>query len=62
MIKLDLEKYNYELPDERIARFPVEPRDSSKLLIYKDLQISEDVFNKVNNHLPDNRSQFMSIF
>ncbi len=54
MIKLDLEKYNYELPDERIARFPVEPRDSSKLLIYKDLQISEDVFNKVNNHLPDN--------
>lgn len=54
MIKLDLEKYNYELPDERIARFPVEPRDSSKLLIYKDLQISEDVFNKVNNHLPEN--------
>jgi S-adenosylmethionine:tRNA ribosyltransferase-isomerase len=54
MIELDLEKYNYELPDERIARFPVEPRDSSKLLIYKDLQLSEDVFNKINNHLPEN--------
>lgn len=54
MIELDLKKYNYELPDERIARFPLEPRDSSKLLIYKDLQISEDVFNKVNNHLPKN--------
>jgi len=54
MIELDLEKYNYELSDERIGRFPVEPRDSSKLLIYKDLQISEDVFNKVNNHLPKN--------
>jgi S-adenosylmethionine:tRNA ribosyltransferase-isomerase len=54
MIELDLEKYNYELSDERIGRFPVEPRDSSKLLIYKDLQISEDVFNKVNNHLPEN--------
>jgi S-adenosylmethionine:tRNA ribosyltransferase-isomerase len=54
MIELDLEKYNYELPDDRIARFPVEPRDSSKLLIFKDLQISEDVFNKVNNHLPKN--------
>jgi S-adenosylmethionine:tRNA ribosyltransferase-isomerase len=54
MIELDLEKYNYELPDDRIARFPVEPRDSSKLLIFKDLQISEDVFNKVKNHLPKN--------
>ncbi len=54
MIELDLEKYNYELPDKRIARFPVEPRDSSKLLIYKDLQLSEDVFNKVNYHLPEN--------
>jgi len=54
MIELDLGKYNYELSDERIARFPVEPRDSSKILIYKDLQLSEDVFNKVNNHLPEN--------
>lgn len=54
MIELDLEKYNYELPDERIARFPVEPRDSSKLLLYKDLQISEDVFYNLKNHLPEN--------
>jgi S-adenosylmethionine:tRNA ribosyltransferase-isomerase len=54
MIEIDLEKYNYELPDERIARFPVEPRDSSKLLIYKGLQISEDVFTNVKNHLPKN--------
>ena len=54
MIELDLDKYNYQLSDERIARFPVEPRDSSKILIYKDLQLSEDVFNKVNNHLPEN--------
>ncbi|MFN3489581.1 MAG: S-adenosylmethionine:tRNA ribosyltransferase-isomerase, partial [Emticicia sp.] len=54
MIELDLEKYNYELPDERIARFPVEPRDSSKLLLYKDLQISEDIFYNLKNHLPEN--------
>ena len=51
---IDLEKYNYQLPDERIARFPVEPRDSSKLLIYKDLSISEDVFSTMKNHLPEN--------
>lgn len=54
MIEIDLEKYNYELPDERIARFPVEPRDSSKLLLYNGLQISEDVFTNVKNHLPKN--------
>lgn len=54
MIEIDLKKYNYELPDERIARFPVEPRDSSKLLLYRNLQISEDVFYNLKNHLPEN--------
>lgn len=54
MINIDLEKYNYQLPDDRIARFPVEPRHSSKLLIYKDLHISEDVFSTIKNHLPEN--------
>ncbi len=54
MIELDLKKYNYELPDERIARFPVEPRDSSKLLLYRDLQVSKDVFYNLKNHLPEN--------
>ncbi len=51
---IDLEKYNYQLPDERIARFPVEPRDSSKLLIYKNLTIVEEVFSTIKNHLPEN--------
>ncbi len=54
MLEINLEKYNYELPDERIARFPVEPRDSSKLLIYKDLQISEAVFSNLENYLSEN--------
>ena len=53
MLEINLEKFNYQLPDERIARFPVEPRDSSKLLIYKDLQISETVFSNLENHLPE---------
>ena len=30
-----IEDYNYELPDERIAKFPLERRDQSKLLLYK---------------------------
>ncbi|UTA67513.1 S-adenosylmethionine:tRNA ribosyltransferase-isomerase [Emticicia sp. 21SJ11W-3] len=52
MITLDLDKYTYHLPDERIARFPVEPRDVSKLLVYKDSLISEDRFYNLAAHLP----------
>ena len=40
--------YNYELPDERIAKFPLKERDHSKLLIYRHGEVSEDVFY----HLP----------
>lgn len=52
MINLDLEKYTYHLPDERIARFPVEPRDVSKLLVYQQSEISEDRFYNLVKHLP----------
>lgn len=52
MITLDLEKYTYHLPDERIARFPVEPRDTSKLLVYKNTDIKEDRFYKLVDYLP----------
>ncbi|MFD2520877.1 S-adenosylmethionine:tRNA ribosyltransferase-isomerase [Emticicia soli] len=52
MITLDLEKYTYHLPDERIARFPVEPRDTSKLLVYKNETIKEDRFYRLVEHLP----------
>ncbi len=52
MINLDLEKYTYHLPDERIARFPVEPRDVSKLLVYQQSAISEDRFYNLVKHLP----------
>ena len=52
MINLDLDKYTYHLPDERIARFPVEPRDVSKLLVYKQSEIDEDRFYNLVGHLP----------
>ena len=41
--------YNYPLPDERIAKFPLPERDHSKLLIYRHGQVSESRFT----HLPD---------
>ncbi|WP_337041468.1 S-adenosylmethionine:tRNA ribosyltransferase-isomerase [Emticicia sp. 17c] len=52
MTEIDLEKYTYHLPDERIARFPVEPRDVSKLLVYKQSEIKEDKFYRLVGYLP----------
>lgn len=44
--------YNYTLPDERIAKFPLAQRDESKLLVYQDGHISEDSFCRLTHHLP----------
>lgn len=44
--------YNYSLPDERIAKFPLKKRDHSKLLLYKYGKVSEDIFRNITDHLP----------
>ena len=44
--------YNYDLPDERIAKFPLAERDASKLLIYNQGEVSEDVFSSLPKYLP----------
>lgn len=44
--------YNYDLPDERIAKYPKAVRDESNLLLYRGGQISEDVFYNLPNYLP----------
>lgn len=44
--------YNYTLPDERIAKYPVAERDHSKLLVYQHGTISEDHFYHLPNYLP----------
>lgn len=59
MPPLYIQNYAYNLPDERIAKFPVSPRDTSKLLIYNKKQISEDVFSNLADHLP---SEAMLVF
>ena len=46
--------YNYPLPDERIAKYPVAERDHSKLLIYNKGVVGEDVFYNIPNYLPSN--------
>ncbi len=49
---LHIEDYNYDLPNERIAKYPLERRDSSKLLRYEDGNVSESVFRDIPSLLP----------
>ncbi|HOU69518.1 MAG TPA: S-adenosylmethionine:tRNA ribosyltransferase-isomerase [Paludibacteraceae bacterium] len=51
--KKSIEEYNYALPDERIARFPLEKRDESKLLLYENGSISHTVFKNIADYLPE---------
>ena len=44
--------YNYPLPDERIAKFPMSQRDHSKLLVYRQGEVGEDLFYNLPNYLP----------
>lgn len=50
--KIRIADYNYPLPDNRIAKFPLPQRDSSKLLIYNKGVVTEDVFTSLPNYLP----------
>lgn len=47
-----IKDYDYDLPDSRIAKFPVANRDHSKLLVYNKGTVSEDVFYNIKNYLP----------
>ncbi len=48
---INIDEYNYNLPDERIAKYPVEQRDSSKLLHWNKGEISQHVFNEISDLL-----------
>lgn len=47
-----IDEFDYPLPDERIAKFPLAERDSSKLLLYRSGEVSEDTFSSLPEHLP----------
>ena len=51
---LAIADFTYDLPDERIALYPLAQRDASKLLVYKGGQISETIFTQLPNQLPKN--------
>lgn len=50
---IQISDYNYSLPDERIAKFPIARRDHSKLLLYRHGEVGEDVFYNLPNYLPE---------
>lgn len=47
-----IKDFDYELPDNRIAKFPVQQRDHSKLLVYNKGAVSEDLFYNISAYLP----------
>lgn len=51
---LNIDDYNYSLPDERIAKYPLAKRDLSKLLVYKGGQMTDAVFQSLPDYIPAN--------
>ena len=49
---IQIKDFNYNLPDERIAKFPLAKRDNSKLLLYRHGEVTEDVFHNMAQYLP----------
>ena len=50
---IKIKDFNYHLPDERIAKFPLAERDSSKLLLYRKGEVQEDTFVNLPQYLPE---------
>ena len=51
--QIRIEEFDYNLPDERIAKYPLEKRDASKLLMYREGQVSEYQFSTLPQLLPE---------
>lgn len=51
LTQIEIADFHYELPEHRIAKFPLEERSSSRLLLSKDGHLSHDVFRNICSHL-----------
>ena len=51
---LSIKDFTYSLPEERIAKYPLAERDASKVLIYKEGIIAEDIYRNIADHIPSN--------
>jgi S-adenosylmethionine:tRNA ribosyltransferase-isomerase len=50
---LRISDFTYALPEERIAKFPLADRDSSKLLVCKEGKLQQDIFKNISNYVPN---------
>jgi S-adenosylmethionine:tRNA ribosyltransferase-isomerase len=57
---IDIEAYNYHLPEDKIAKFPVSPRHDSKLLVYKKGEIKHTQFKHIAAHIPENATLYFN--
>lgn len=51
---ISIADFTYQLPDDKIALHPLAQRDASKLLVYKEGLIKEDVYQNIHEYLPQN--------
>lgn len=51
---IQISDFNYPLPDDRIAKYPLSERDQSKLLTWNKGKIGQDVFANCSTYLPEN--------
>jgi S-adenosylmethionine:tRNA ribosyltransferase-isomerase len=52
--QISIKEYSYSLPEEKIATYPLSKRDDSKLLIYEEGNISEDIYLNIDSYIPAN--------
>ena len=52
--QLNIEDFSYPLTNDKIAKYPLKKRDESKLLVYKDGDISENIFKNIAQYIPEN--------
>lgn len=51
---ISINDYFYSLPEDKIAKYPLPERDASKLLIYKEGNITKDIYRNIATHIPEN--------
>ncbi len=52
--QINIDDFDYLLPSERIAKYPLENRDQSKLLVFKNREIADNLFINLPDNLPEN--------